>query len=393
MRAAAKFGVVHMLSSVCKPGLEEVAAAAPGYPKLFQLYVRGTPDWVDERIGAAVKAGYTGIALTVDLDYYGRRERDIAKRYKPTARRANASEAAGDPHQQAFTWDDIRRIRKKFAVPLILKGIATAEDAIIAVEHGVDVVYVSNHGGRQLDHGLGGIEVLPEVVDAVRGRAKVVVDGGFMRGADIVKAMALGASAVGMGRLQGLALAAGGEAGMIRALELLETRRSACSACSASPRSRSSTGAFSPPVRRLCARRPSRHFRCCRRDTDARPEPSRVGRQRQAAGFAGGERQSAAEASADRRREAVPRRSAGDHSACLLGRHSDRRGRRVARSVRSSHGFASSSRRARLGGKQMRHAAADRIGETGRAADQLLARLVVDQRRLRHRADQEPRAT
>ena len=107
-------------------------------------------------------------------------------------------------------------------MPLILKGIATAEDAILAVEHGIDVVYISNHGGRQLDHGLGGIEVLPEIVDAVRGRAKVVVDGGFMRGTDIVKAMALGADAVGLGRLQGLALAAAGEAGVVRALEIIE---------------------------------------------------------------------------------------------------------------------------------------------------------------------------
>ena len=221
MKAAAEFGALHMLSSVCKPGLEEVAAAAPGYPKLFQLYVRGNPEWVDQRIATAVEHGYTGVALTVDLDYYGRRERDIAKRYKPTARRAGG-EGAGDPFQAAFSWDDIVRIRKKFAVPLILKGIATAEDAVMAVDHGIEAVYVSNHGGRQLDHGLGGLDVLPEVVEAVRGRAAVVVDGGFMRGTDIVKAMAMGAAAVGMGRLQGLALAAGGRAGVVRALELLE---------------------------------------------------------------------------------------------------------------------------------------------------------------------------
>ena len=220
-KAAAAFGVLHMLSSVAKPGLEDVAAAVPDYPKLFQLYVRGNPDWVDERIASAVEHKYAGIALTVDLDYYGRRERDLAKRYKPTARRTSG-EGSGDPFQARFTWQDIKRIRQKCKLPLILKGIATAEDAIMAVEHGVDVVYVSNHGGRQLDHGLGGIEVLPEVVAAVRGRAEVIVDGGFMRGADVVKAIALGASAVGMGRLQGLALAADGEAGVVRALEIIE---------------------------------------------------------------------------------------------------------------------------------------------------------------------------
>ncbi len=220
-KAAARFGVLHMLSSVAKPGLAEVAAAAPGYPKLFQLYVRGNPEWVDARIAEAVEHKYAGVALTVDLDYYGRRERDLAKRYKPTARRTGG-EGAGDPFQARFSWDDIKRIRGKCKLPLILKGIATAEDALLAIDHGIDVVYVSNHGGRQLDHGLGGMDVLPEVVEAVRGRAAVVVDGGFMRGADVVKAMALGANAVGMGRLQGLALAAGGEDGVVRALELIE---------------------------------------------------------------------------------------------------------------------------------------------------------------------------
>jgi glycolate oxidase len=228
MRAAASFGVLHMLSSVAKPGLEEVAAAAPGYPKLFQLYVRGNPDWVDERIAAAVAAKYSGICLTVDLDFYGRRERDISKRYKPTARRASGSEGVGDPYQQAFTWADIKRIRSKCKLPMILKGIATAEDTHVAIDHGVEVIYVSNHGGRQLDYGKGGIEVLPEIVEAARGRAQIVVDGGFMRGTDIVKAMALGANAVGMGRMQGLALAAGGEAGVVRMLELLEDEVQRC---------------------------------------------------------------------------------------------------------------------------------------------------------------------
>ena len=226
-KAAAAFGVLHMLSSVCKPGLEEVAAAAPSYPKFFQLYVRGDAAWVDERVAAAVASGYAGLCLTVDLDYYGRRERDIAKRYKPTARRASGSSGAGDPFQQAFSWADIARIRKNCPIPMIIKGIATAEDARIAIDHGIEVVYVSNHGGRQLDHGRGSLGDLPEVVDAVKGKCHIVVDGGIYRGTDVVKAIALGADAVGIGRLQGLALAAGGEAALLRALELLEdeTRR------------------------------------------------------------------------------------------------------------------------------------------------------------------------
>ena len=117
----------------------------------------------------------------------------------------------------------MKRFKDRHRIPLALKGIATAEDAAIACEHGVEVVYVSNHGGRQLDHGRGAIEVLPEVVRAVEGRAKVWIDGGFCRGSDVVKAIALGASLVGIGRLYCYALAAAGEAGVTRMLELLET--------------------------------------------------------------------------------------------------------------------------------------------------------------------------
>lgn len=228
-RAAQRYGVMHMLSSVCKPGLEEVAAAAPGYPKIFQLYIRGDAAWVDERVAAAIAHKYAALCLTVDLDYYGRRERDIAKRYKPTARRAAGPAAgSGDPFQARFSWEDIKRIRRNCSIPMIIKGIATAEDALMAVEHGIDVVYVSNHGGRQLDYGRGSLADLPEVVDAVKGRCQIVVDGGFYRGTDVVKAIALGADAVGMGRLQGLALAAAGENGVVRALELLEDEIRRC---------------------------------------------------------------------------------------------------------------------------------------------------------------------
>lgn len=217
-RAAAKFGVAHMLSSVCAPGLEEVAAAAPEYPKIFQIYVRGDADWLDELVRRALDHGYRAICFTVDLDIFGRRDRNVARRYEPTARRT----ARGEEHQARFSWADVERIRKKFDVPLVLKGIATAQDAALAVDLGIDAVYVSNHGGRQLDHALGSTDVLPEIVDKVAGRAEVIVDGGYMRGGDIVKAIALGANGVGIGRLQGLAAAAGGEDAIVRMLEILE---------------------------------------------------------------------------------------------------------------------------------------------------------------------------
>jgi glycolate oxidase len=221
--AAARYGIVHMLSSACSPGLEAVAAAND-HPKIFQLYVRGDKAWVDDYIQRAVASGYVALCLTVDLDYYGRRERDLAKRYKSTARRGPQA----DHFQARFSWADIERLKSKFDIPFILKGIATAEDAKIAVEHGIEAIYVSNHGGRQLDHGKGAMAVLPEVVEAAGGRAEIIVDGGFLRGADIVKAMALGANAVGIGRLQGLALGAGGVGALVRALELLEDEMRRC---------------------------------------------------------------------------------------------------------------------------------------------------------------------
>ena len=256
-RAAARYGALHMLSSACSPGLEAVAACND-HPKIFQLYVRGDRAWVDDYVQRAVANRYVALCLTVDLDYYGRRERDLAKRYKATARRGEAA----DHFQARFSWADVERLKSKFDIPLILKGIATAEDAKMAVERGIEAIYVSNHGGRQLDHGKGGIDVLPEVVDAVAGRAEIIVDGGFLRGTDIVKAMALGAHAVGIGRLQGLALAAGGEAALVRALELLEDEVRRCLGLLASPPTPVSTRATSRPWLRSAARAGTAPSRC-----------------------------------------------------------------------------------------------------------------------------------
>ncbi len=215
--AASEFGIMHMISSTCMPGLEEVANSV-NYPKLFQLYVRGNKDWVDDNIKNAMNHNYAGICLTVDLDAYGRRERDLAKRYRTTSRQS----ASGFEHQMRFSWKDIDRIKSYCHLPIIIKGIATKEDALLAVEHGVEVVYVSNHGGRQLDYGLGGLNVLPEISEAIGDNAKVIFDGGIMRGTDVVKAIALGADCVGIGRLQGFAAAAGGSKAIVRMLELLE---------------------------------------------------------------------------------------------------------------------------------------------------------------------------
>jgi isopentenyl diphosphate isomerase/L-lactate dehydrogenase-like FMN-dependent dehydrogenase len=216
-RAASEFGIMHAVSSVTQPTLEETAAATET-PKIFQLYVHGDWDWVENIIGRVKKAGYTALALTVDVAHYSRRERPMLTRYQPPSRRA----APSREWQAALTWDSMERIRELAGLPFMVKGIQTAEDAEIAVARGVDVLWVSNHGGRQIDHGQGSLDVLPEVVQVAKGKAQIIVDGGVQRGSDILKAVALGADAVALGRLQGWGLAAGGQAGVVRMLEILE---------------------------------------------------------------------------------------------------------------------------------------------------------------------------
>ncbi len=191
---------------------------APDALRIFQLYVRGDDAFVEDVVSRTIDNGYAAFCLTVDTAHYSRRERDIAKRYV----RESRIRATGGDFQKGLEWRTVKLIKDKFKIPLILKGIATAEDAKIALDHGVDWIYVSNHGGRQLDHGRGSMHVLPEIVQAVAGRAKIMVDGSICRGTDIVKAIVSGADLVGIGRLQCLALAAAGETGIVRMLELLE---------------------------------------------------------------------------------------------------------------------------------------------------------------------------
>src|SRR6202030_2734346 len=184
-------------SSVCDPGLEQLAAATPDALRLYQLYVRGDAGWVDDHLERAIAHGYAGFCLTVDVAHYSRRERDIAKRFVTAGRRR----VQGRAFQAALDWHTVKRIKSRFKIPLAIKGIATAEDAGIALDHGVEWIYVSNHGGRQLDHGRGSMDVLPEIVDAVDGKAGIIVDGGMARGTDIVQAIAAGADLVGIGRM------------------------------------------------------------------------------------------------------------------------------------------------------------------------------------------------
>lgn len=218
-QAAESFGTMMILSSSCTPDFETVARETAG-PKVYQLYLFGDRTWMDDHIARTIEAGYTGFCLTADTAVYSRRERDILKRWVPASGRQAGANDFGN--QATMTWQTVEHIKRKFDIPLWLKGINRADDARRAVDCGADVVYVSNHGGRQLDHGRACIDALPEVVKAVAGQVPVMVDGGFMRGTDIVKGLARGATAVGVGRLEALAMAAGGAPAVTRMLELLE---------------------------------------------------------------------------------------------------------------------------------------------------------------------------
>lgn len=220
-RAAAEFGCLLLVSSVTQPPFEEVARAA-GERFALQLYTDGDEKWVVETAKRAAQAGAQAVCLTVDVPTFGRRERHIHRRAN-MAGRAFGALRAGEAHRGRADWKLVDKLKKAVDLPLMVKGIQTAEDAALCVQHGVDVIYVSNHGGRQLDHARGAIELLPEVISVARGKSEFVIDGGFLRGTDILKAVARGAAMVGIGKLHALALGAAGERGVVRMLEILET--------------------------------------------------------------------------------------------------------------------------------------------------------------------------
>ena len=208
--------IFHMLSSTWSGGVDIIGKSVD-YPKIYQLYIRGDNNWVDNQISKAIDNGFIALCLTVDLDAYGRRERDLLKRYKTTSRRT----ATGPVYQMKFSWNDVNRIKNKFNIPIILKGIATEEDAKICIDEGVDVIYISNHGGRQLDYGIGGADFIQSISKVVKSKSKIFFDGGVSRGTDVVKAIALGADCVGIGRLQCYAAATNGRNGLNKMIDIL----------------------------------------------------------------------------------------------------------------------------------------------------------------------------
>jgi glycolate oxidase len=223
-KAAGKFGVGMGYSSVAKPGLEEVGAASD-CPKIVQLYVMGDDAWVDAYAARAIKAGFTAFGFTIDSAHFSRRERDIIH----AGNNAGLSDAP-DPYLSTMTWDKLKRFKDKHKdVTVAVKGVTNGEDAAMALKAGVSVIWVSTHGGRQCDQGRGAYQILPEVVQAAKGKATLIMDSGVYRGTDVLKALATGADVVGIGRLYAYGLAHG-EPGVVRVLEILEKEIEACMA-------------------------------------------------------------------------------------------------------------------------------------------------------------------
>src|SRR5437016_12969336 len=199
------------------------AAKAGAAPQMFQLYHHGDRGWVGELLARVEASGYLAVALTVDVQLYGRRERDILARWSPR----KAMEIAPNPrgptpeYQARLTWDDVLWLMKTTKLPVGLKGIMTVRDARRAADMGVRLIWVSNHGGRQLDQTQSTIDALPAIADAVGDRVDIVIDGGFGRGTDAAKGLARGAKVVAVGRAALWGLAAAGAAGVARALEIL----------------------------------------------------------------------------------------------------------------------------------------------------------------------------
>ena len=232
-RAAAAVGTGMCVSTFSTRTHEEIAAAAPGVTQWCQLYVFQDRGVTREHLAGAAAAGCSAVVLTVDTPRLAQRERDLRAGFEippgmplPYARAAIGAAPQNPADQFALldasvSWRDLEWIASEGRLPVVLKGVVTAEDATLAVEHGAAALVVSNHGGRQLDGVPATLDALPEVVEAVAGRVEVYVDGGIRRGTDVAKALALGARAVLAGRAPMYGLAAAGEDGVRHVLELL----------------------------------------------------------------------------------------------------------------------------------------------------------------------------
>jgi len=244
VRAAGAAGTIMVVSTTATTSLEDVRAAATS-PTWFQLYVYKDRGATAEMLQRVAACGYTAVVLTVDAPLLGRRERDIRNAFSlpPHLKIANAVRAGSahgnmplaangesgltkhlqSLHDVQITPRDVTWVHEVSGLPVLVKGVVRADDAVRAVEHGAAGIVVSNHGGRQLDSAIATARALPEVADAIGDRAEVYVDGGVRRGTDVLKAVALGARAVMVGRPVLWGLAVDGERGASQVLQLLHS--------------------------------------------------------------------------------------------------------------------------------------------------------------------------
>lgn len=254
-RAAGAAGALFVVSSFASQRLEDIAAAATG-PLWLQLYWLRQQEVLTDLLKRAEAGGYRAIVLTVDAPRMGRRLRDLRHGFAippdvaavnidpevmATSALSRPGESAVERHSRhqfdpSVTWRELAWLREQTSLPLVLKGILTAEDALLAVDHGISAVIVSNHGGRQVDGAVASLAALPEIVDAVDGRCPVLLDGGVRTGTDIVKALALGARAVLVGRPVLWGLATSGADGAQAVLDLLVTELDSVMALCGRPR-------------------------------------------------------------------------------------------------------------------------------------------------------------
>jgi isopentenyl diphosphate isomerase/L-lactate dehydrogenase-like FMN-dependent dehydrogenase len=252
-RAAQEAGTLMIVSTDSTRSIEDIAGVSAG-PLWFQLYIH-TYDEAEALVKRAEVAGYKAIVLTVDLPRFSKRERNLRHDFErlnreryPEVFKGNANHLVGSSAEKdldyigdTLTWDVISWLRSITVLPIIVKGILTGEDAELALEHKVDGIIVSNHGGRQIDGAIASIDALPEVLQAVGGRCEVLVDGGIRRGTDILKALALGARAVLVGRPILWGLAAQGQDGVSGVLEILRNEFELALALSGYPVARNVT--------------------------------------------------------------------------------------------------------------------------------------------------------
>jgi isopentenyl diphosphate isomerase/L-lactate dehydrogenase-like FMN-dependent dehydrogenase len=233
-RAAAAAGTVMCQSTLSSVTPAELASAAPGARLWFQLYWSTDRGFTAELLAAVAEAGFEAVVLTVDFPAAGRRERDLRAAFAlpddlstpnipGTLQRQDFHAALGQIVDATLTWQDLEWLQETCSLPVLLKGVLTAEDALLAADHGAVGVIVSNHGGRQLDGVAASLNALPEVVEEVGDRVEVLLDGGIRRGGDVLKALALGARAVLAGRAVVWGLAVEGEAGVTLVLELFRS--------------------------------------------------------------------------------------------------------------------------------------------------------------------------